>query len=400
MKYSHEDTYFLDRDLAYQTALAHNIVTRSDGEKAVQVCYYDGDPFEHAPENLVNVPANEFTRYFSTHPQRLPAKVETSPQQSPDEPNNLAQTLEGLLQTVKQNLSSPSNKENTEPVLDTLFLDPEMALAAASRQQTVDCGDTTLYGTQICYYSGDVIDNAPENLVNVPCDDFLDFFSNTRLRLPRTVVFREDIEYDEKDKLAQAFGELLSQSIANRNKVGTLLRQECQQTKPDFQNAEPLRVLLTTSRYDNIKRPIIEGFFDAFEQHHCKTRLIIEQSSLEKLDTPWLFKEHFSFNPHVVLTIDSFDTNWLHPDVFNIVLWWKPAYDISIGAPLSWRNRDIALPSNDHNLNLLSKSGAKSILSNLVGLDPSNPNILNIDYGKTVSAIIDTIQQKVHLKTT
>jgi len=400
MNQSHEDTYFLDRDLAYQTALAHNIVTRSDGEKVVQVCYYDGMPFEHAPENLVNVPADEFTRYFSTHTQRLPTKVDTSPLPPANEPGSLAQKLESLLQTVKQGLTSPPNTTKAQLALDTLFLDPEMALATAKLNQTVDCAGTGVYGTQICYYCGDIIADAPDNLINVPYNDMLDFFSNTRLRLPRAIVFHKDIEYDEKDKLAQSFSELLTQSMENRNKIGTLLLKECQQTKPEFQNTEPLRVLLTSSRYDNIKRPIIEAFLDAFEHCHCKTRLIIEQSGLEKLDAPWLFKEHFSFNPHVILTIDSFDTTWLHPDVFNIVLWWKPAYDISIGAPLSWRDRDIVLPSNDHNLNLLAQSGAKSILSNQIELNPDNTDVLNIDYAKTVSVIIDTIQQEAHSKLT
>ncbi|NOZ53773.1 MAG: hypothetical protein GXP08_11665 [Gammaproteobacteria bacterium] len=399
MNQPYEDTYFLDRDLAYQTALAHNIIIRCNGEKAVQVCYYDGAPFENAPENLVNVPTSEFTRYFSTNTHRLPAKVEASYQKpSSDEEKSLEKKLKSLLQAVKQNLTPQVKQTAIEFASDTLFLDPEMALNTAKKTRPVKCGNSRYYGTQICYYSGDTVENAPDNLINVAFDDLLDFFSNTRLRLPTAIAFHKDVEYEEKDKLTQAFSELLSKSIQNRNEIGTILLTKCQQTKPDFQLKEPLRVLLTSSQYDDLKRPIIEGFYQAFEHYHCKTMLIIEQNKLEKLDSPWVFKEHFNFNPHITLTIDSFDTTWLHPTVFNIFLWWKPPYDISIGAPLSWRNRDIVLPSNNHDQLLLSQSGAKHILSDLIKLDPNNTETLNIDYKKAVSTIINTIQQEAHIK--
>ena len=76
MKNSFEDTYFLDRDLAYQIALAHNTFETEDGHWLEQVCYYDGAPFEHAPDNLINVPAEKFDEYFQSHIQRIPTQVE------------------------------------------------------------------------------------------------------------------------------------------------------------------------------------------------------------------------------------------------------------------------------------------------------------------------------------
>ena len=78
MKISYEDTYFLDRDLAYQTALAHNTVELENGQKQEQVCYYDGAPFQHAPKNLINVPVELFADYFSTHSKRIPKRIDTN----------------------------------------------------------------------------------------------------------------------------------------------------------------------------------------------------------------------------------------------------------------------------------------------------------------------------------
>lgn len=76
MEIPSEDTYFLDRDLAYQVALAHNTFKNEDGQWLEQICYYDGTPFEQAPNNLVNVPAEDFDAYFQTHIQRIPTRIE------------------------------------------------------------------------------------------------------------------------------------------------------------------------------------------------------------------------------------------------------------------------------------------------------------------------------------
>jgi len=73
-----EDTYFLDADLAYQTALAHNTIISQDGEKRPQVCYYDGQPFHLAPDNLIHLPAEKFSEYFQHNSKHIPTHIETA----------------------------------------------------------------------------------------------------------------------------------------------------------------------------------------------------------------------------------------------------------------------------------------------------------------------------------
>ena len=102
MKNSCEDTYFLDRDLAYQTALAHNIVELDDGQIQEQVCYYDGAPFQHAPNNLVNVPAELFADYFSTHSNRLPRYIDTTSSQAKTGDDILQNRIHGMLSLVEK----------------------------------------------------------------------------------------------------------------------------------------------------------------------------------------------------------------------------------------------------------------------------------------------------------
>jgi len=97
-----EDTYFLDRDLAYQIALAHNIFKTQDGQSMEQVCYYDGAAFEHAPQNLINVPAEKFDEYFRTHLQRIPTRIEPTIADDKSNPDAVHQRLSIILAAVQQ----------------------------------------------------------------------------------------------------------------------------------------------------------------------------------------------------------------------------------------------------------------------------------------------------------
>ena len=100
MKY--EDTYFLDRELAYLTALEHNTITLNDGQKCAQVCYYDGQAFGHAPDNLIHVPLENIADYFSQHNKRIPTRIEPHTISSRVESNQLRQRLSSVLNAVQQ----------------------------------------------------------------------------------------------------------------------------------------------------------------------------------------------------------------------------------------------------------------------------------------------------------
>lgn len=102
MKIPIEDTYFLDRDKAYQTALAHNIVVLDDGTRLKQVCYYDGEPFGLAPENLVHVPADDFSRYFRRHNDRIPMRVDFTSARRHGDADLLQKRYHRLLSMVRK----------------------------------------------------------------------------------------------------------------------------------------------------------------------------------------------------------------------------------------------------------------------------------------------------------
>lgn len=102
MKNPCEDTYFLDRDLAYQTALAHNTVELGDGKLQKQVCYYDGVPFQYAPKNLVNVPAELFADYFAAHSNRIPKRINTRLAQTKSSADRLQPRIYSMLSLIEK----------------------------------------------------------------------------------------------------------------------------------------------------------------------------------------------------------------------------------------------------------------------------------------------------------
>jgi len=102
MDMEYEDTYFLDRELAYLTALEHNTITLKDGQKSAQVCYYDGQAFGHAPDNLIHVPLEDIVDYFAQHNKRIPTRIEPHVMSPRIDPSQLQQCLSGILNAVQQ----------------------------------------------------------------------------------------------------------------------------------------------------------------------------------------------------------------------------------------------------------------------------------------------------------
>ena len=98
---SNEDTYFLDRDLAYQVALAHNTIELADGRRIEQACYYDGVPFEQAPDNLIHVPVESFSAYFQSHLDRIPTQVDPTIGEHNGDQHTVHAKLSAILDAVQ-----------------------------------------------------------------------------------------------------------------------------------------------------------------------------------------------------------------------------------------------------------------------------------------------------------
>ncbi len=357
----HKDTYFLDRDLAYRTALAHNIVELPDGTKDLQLCYYDGDVYDNAPNNLINVPMSQFSQFFIDDTYRLPQAIDTTRVSKLNDDDtllhhNFGLTLSNitLLRQRKKQFSNPD--ENC----DLLFLDPQEAHDTALLQNTVVIHQPNIHGLQICYYDGDEFPNAPNNLVRISFDDMLDYFTNSRLRLPQGIVTPSNTTQEQKAEVCRSFALVLDEVAQRRERLAEQLAAECKSQRPVFKVGESLRVQLFANRYTDDVKADLYNLQRAFDHLACHTHLTIEHDSMECVDDTWLMREALEFNPHVTININDLNNSWLQEEVFNIVWWKDPMQLINFGKSLSWRDRDIVFSTNSNIDRLLRNSGMPS----------------------------------------
>lgn len=82
---------------------------------------------------------------------------------------------------------------------DTYFYNVIDAIKESKEDNDVYLGHPTIFGKQICYYNADKkVDELPENCIFVPLENFYNYFSNTKNRLPkRLVICKDDLEENE-----------------------------------------------------------------------------------------------------------------------------------------------------------------------------------------------------------
>lgn len=81
---------------------------------------------------------------------------------------------------------------------DTYFINPKRALKFAKQKNKVKLYNG--FGTQICYYSGEKVDNTPENMIYLAMEDIKSFFLNKNYRLPEYIDFNNSI-YKDNDEM-------------------------------------------------------------------------------------------------------------------------------------------------------------------------------------------------------
>lgn len=94
------DSYFFDPQLALNAAVRHaRIATAHPTIDGLQICYYDGPLVKDAPVNMINVPFEQFSKYFGQTRNRFPKEV-VFPDNTPPE------LVAALGRTFQQALSS------------------------------------------------------------------------------------------------------------------------------------------------------------------------------------------------------------------------------------------------------------------------------------------------------
>jgi tetratricopeptide (TPR) repeat protein len=74
------DTFFIDRNIAHNTAIQNSRIQQTLAVTAPQICYYQGEPFDKPPANLIQIPENETATFFSSTRLRRPSAIHFNPE--------------------------------------------------------------------------------------------------------------------------------------------------------------------------------------------------------------------------------------------------------------------------------------------------------------------------------
>jgi len=338
-----DDVYFIDRDIAQETALKAEKIKLHSGQLAIKNSYYDGEPLHHAPANLIHVPINNFSEYFLSHPDRIPrhlCPIKKGVSTEKEKIQEIEATFKILLNQLHNHIQNTEN-----PIMhhqDTYFLDRDRAYTTALNQNRVKLNHPTIDGLQICYYSGEPFEEAPENLVYVPTEDIYDFFVNTRLRIPYRLEFSPETTEQENKEIAETYHELLSAVLNQRINIREYLTKELNTLKPSFEYIKQYRVFLMACRETQVMQYAAKYLAEAFRKLGHQVEFSIEQNDMEDLgDGTWHKKLRHDFNPHIVISINHQNNDNLHSDVFNVIWWQDPMPRLLKKTPLHWRKRDL-----------------------------------------------------------
>jgi len=354
-----EDTYFLDRRLARAEALKQQYIRLEDGRERLQYCYHPGPDFPDTPKNLVAVPVKSYIDYFLEHHERIPTRFHCDlPGISPEQRESMLHDFKTLNAELMLAFSSRTATADELDQIDCFFLDANQALATALQRNQVKEIHPRIRGLQVCYYSSEPLETQLENLVHIPPDQLLEFFKNTRMRLPRCIIFPPSTPTQTRLDITQTFTRLLTEACDFRREAVLPLGEACRDQDPDFDPQAPLRIFLPACRLTEVMQYCSINLARAFARLGHQTRVSIEQNAMELLPPVWHLQEQLDFQPHVVVSINHLGNQWLHPDVFNVVWWQDPIGEIMHEQPLPWRKRDLVFSVDPFFDTYLYKTGA------------------------------------------
>jgi hypothetical protein len=146
-----QDTYFIDPMLALKTALENHQVLSPNGDLRTQICYYDGDPLDDAPLNLINVPSHSFANFFADNSLELPVIIVCSPDTNASVRTDIEVTFQQMIQDIEATRSEHILKWEGYPHhRDSYFLDARVAYQTALQQNRVFLQHPTKTGLQVC----------------------------------------------------------------------------------------------------------------------------------------------------------------------------------------------------------------------------------------------------------
>lgn len=334
---STSDAYFLDRNEALQIARARHRVRLDDGSEAVQICYYDGDPWPDALDNLVHVPLADLFRYFEAQPEaRLPTQLRyAEPALAADAAAALERHFAEILDAIR------AARVRARAPVDSYFLDAEQARATACEQNRVKLEHPTIDGLQICYYDGEPLPNAPANCILVAADQLIDFLTTTRLRPPQRIVLPPHAAPADVQAAVGLFEQILDQAKRAREQATATLFGKAFEHRPLHLPGRPLRVWLPTTRLTTVMQYASRNLAKSLRDLGHEVHVSCEANDMEQVSPYHFARDYLCFGPDAVIAVNAGRPAYMHPDVVHIGWWQDPMPQITAATPLPWQARDL-----------------------------------------------------------
>ena len=102
------------------------------------MCYYDGLPMDDAPLNLIHVPRNAFSEFFTATTMPLPTKIVCFSNCSEQAKADIETTFSQMLEEIEAaRHKQKQNYDGYPHYKDSYFLDPKIAYHTAVQQNRV-----------------------------------------------------------------------------------------------------------------------------------------------------------------------------------------------------------------------------------------------------------------------
>ena len=243
-----------------------------------------------------------------------------------------------------------------------------MALNTAKQNNRVYCNHPTIDGRQVCFYNGKTFENGPENLVSVPFNELIHFFTETRYRKPQKLIVPDELEEPIKKEVIDTYNNAMTAVENQKNELASKLVEQVKSLKPDFSD-EQLRIFLPANRLTQVMQYSSKNIAKEISKAGHEAYLHIEDNDMEELNSIHFFQAILSFKPDVFFQINHLNNHFLHDEMINFVWYQDPMPAIQKKKPLPWRDNDIVMVYGKLQEDLVKACGQHSIIQQSMCID-------------------------------
>ncbi|MBF0285266.1 MAG: hypothetical protein HQL51_12510 [Magnetococcales bacterium] len=241
---------------------------------------------------------------------------------------------------------------------DLYFFHREEALEADRERRQVPV-TVFLKETRLCYYDGEPHPDDPPTVIGVPLARLSETLAESPLRFPRRVIWRGLDRAQLVRGLTAAAR--IEAAAALQERRAQALAPACYGAVPRFVPGEPLRVMGFTSRHTTVMQYASRSLLQAFARLGCQTLLTREENEREQ----WAMHHHMAryaaFAPHVMVSINHARHAWLPRETFHVTWWQDEMDELTSGAAIPWRERDLVYSLDPGLDRWLIQSGAPRV---------------------------------------